>query len=417
MRTLSAETAARLAARIEGYRDEMVEFQRRLTEVTALGPENGGDGEWLRSRHLIEQLHAFGLDQIEEIHAPDPRVSNGLRPNLVVRMRGAAARPAVWVLAHMDTVPPGEIKLWDGDPFQAVVRDGRIIGRGVEDNQQGLTAGVFALRALQDEGLTPATEVGLVLVADEETGNHFGVEYILETIPDLVHADDLVVVPDAGSPDGSVLEVAEKSTLWIEFSVHGRQVHASIPDAGVNAHRAAAHLAVRLDQRLHAAFPARDPVFDVPRSTFEPTKRDANVQNVNTIPGEDRFYFDCRILPTYALGEVKAVVGEIVAEVEGEFGVTVKVAYPAELPAAPPTPVDAPVVQALADAVRAVKGVEPRTVGIGGGTVAAVFRRRGIPAVVWASLEETAHSPNEYCIIDNLVGDALVLAHLFARGS
>lgn len=38
-------------------------------------------------------------------------------------------------------------------------------------------------------------------------------------------------------------------------------------------------------------------------------------------------------------------------------------------------------------------------------------------AVVWASLEETAHSPNEYCVIDNLVGDALVLAHLFARGS
>jgi len=36
--------------------------------------------------------------------------------------------------------------------------------------------------------------------------------------------------------------------------------------------------------------------------------------------------------------------------------------------------------------------------------------------VVWASLEETAHSPNEYCVIDNLVGDALVLAHLFARG-
>lgn len=414
--TLSADTAARLAARIEGYRDEMVEFQCRLTAVTALGPENGGDGEWLRSRHLMQELRALGLDQIEEIHAPDPRVSTGVRPNLVVRMEGAVARPTVWVLAHMDTVPPGELKLWESDPFQAVVREGRIIGRGVEDNQQGLTAGVFALRALLDEGLTPATDVALALVADEETGNHYGVEHLLETIPDLVHADDLVVVPDAGSPDGSVLEVAEKSTLWIEFTVHGRQVHASIPDAGVNAHRAAAHLAVRLDERLPAAFPALNPVFDVPRSTFEPTKRDANVQNVNTIPGEDRFYFDCRVLPAYALGDVKTVVGGVVHEVEGEFGVTVEVAYPAELPAAPPTPVDAPVVLALAEAVRAVKGVEPRTVGIGGGTVGAAFRRRGIPAVVWAGLEETAHSPNEYCVIDNLVGDTLALAHLFARG-
>jgi len=414
--TLSADTAARLSARIEGYRDEMIEFQCRLTAVTALGPENGGDGEWLRSRHLIERLRGFGLDRIEQIDAQDQRVSTGRRPNLVVRMAGAVARPTVWVLAHMDTVPPGELKLWESDPFRAVVRDGRIIGRGVEDNQQGLTAGVFALRALHDEGLTPATDVGLVLVADEETGNHFGVEYLLESAPHLVHADDLVVVPDAGSPDGSALEVAEKSTLWIEFTVHGRQVHASIPDAGVNAHRAAAHLVVRLDRRLPVAFPDLDPVFDVPRSTFEPTRRDANVQNVNTIPGEDRFYFDCRILPAYALGDVKAAVNEIVRETEAEFGVTIEVAYPAELPAAPPTPVDAPVVLALAEAVRAVKGVEPRTLGIGGGTVGAVFRRRGIPAVVWASLEETAHSPNEYCVIDNLVGDALVLAHVFARG-
>jgi succinyl-diaminopimelate desuccinylase len=48
--------------------------------------------------------------------------------------------------------------------------------------------------------------------------------------------------------------------------------------------------------------------------------------------------------------------------------------------------------------------------GIGGGTVAAVFRRAGYPAVVYARLDDSAHQPDEYCVLDNLIGDAKVFA-------
>jgi succinyl-diaminopimelate desuccinylase len=53
--------------------------------------------------------------------------------------------------------------------------------------------------------------------------------------------------------------------------------------------------------------------------------------------------------------------------------------------------------------------------GIGGGTVAALFRREGFEAACWSRLDETAHQPNEYCIIDNMVGDARVFAHVFMQ--
>lgn len=404
-----------LSARIAGYRDGAIAFQRELTALQALGPDNGGEGEWERSRFIIERARAFGLSDVTEIDAVDPRVPSGLRPNLVFRLRGRAERPTVWVMAHMDTVPPGELSLWDGDPFVAEVRDGLIVGRGVEDNQQGLTAGLFALRALVAEDVVPATDVCLLLVADEETGNEYGIEHVLRAAPGLFSPDDLVIVPDAGAPDGSVLEVAEKSTMWLRLAVRGRQVHASIPGVGINANRAAAVLTVRLDARLHEAFPDEDPLFEPPGSTFEPTKREANVPNVNTIPGEDVSYFDCRVLPRHDLAAVKVVVAEVARTVEVDFGVTVHPSFPAEHPAAPPTPPDSPVVLALSRVIRSLRDVEPRTVGIGGGTVAAAFRRRGIPAVVWATLEETAHSPNEYCRVDNLMDDILVFAHLFAR--
>ncbi|HZK49531.1 MAG TPA: M20 family metallo-hydrolase, partial [Thermoleophilia bacterium] len=306
----------------------MVAFQRSLTAIRALGPENGGEGEWERSRFLLDQARRFGFTDIVEVDAEDERVPGGRRPNLILRVPGRSAHPAVWVMAHMDTVPPGETALWDSDPFVAEVCDGRIVGRGVEDNQQGLVAGLFALRALLDEGVTPTTDVRLLLVADEETGNARGVDHVLETRPALFDPSDLVIVPDAGAPDGAVLEIAEKSALWIRLAVRGKQVHASVPQAGVNAHRAAAHLVVRLDRRLHQVFDAEDGLFEPPGSTFEPTKREANVQNVNTIPGEDVLYFDCRILPRYGLAAVKAEVEEEAREIAAEFGVRVDVSYP-----------------------------------------------------------------------------------------
>jgi len=50
--------------------------------------------------------------------------------------------------------------------------------------------------------------------------------------------------------------------------------------------------------------------------------------------------------------------------------------------------------------------------GIGGGTVAAFFRKAGFPAAVWSTMDETAHSPNEYCVLQYLKDDAKVFAHI-----
>jgi succinyl-diaminopimelate desuccinylase len=410
---ISKDLFERLKKRIDGYRDQMVGFQKELTAVVALGPENQGQGEWKRARFLIEKIKSFGLAEISEHNSPDDRVPEGTRPNLVVRLPGARKNPAVWVMAHMDTVPPGDMKQWDTDPFKVIEKQGKLYGRGVEDNQQGLVSALFAMRAFVDEGQKPPADVCLMLVSDEETGNALGVEHVLKSAPGLVDAEDIVIVPDSGNPDGSMVEVAEKSILWIEFVVRGKQVHASTPHVGINAARAAAHLTVRVDQALARRFDRQDPVFDPPGSTFEPTKREANVPNVNTIPGEERFCFDCRILPDYDVDEVLKTAREVAAAVEGEFRVQVEVNTAALMKAAPATSVDSPVVRRVMQAVREVIGVEPKPMGIGGGTVGAVFRRHGVPAVVWSTMDDLAHQPNEYCVIDNMVQDAKVFAHVF----
>ena len=73
---------------------------------------------------------------------------------------------------------------------------------------------------------------------------------------------------------------------------------------------------------------------------------------------------------------------------------------------------EAKVVNKLAAAVKAVSGVSARPVGIGGGTVGAYLRKAGFQAVVWSRMDETAHQPNEYTVINNIIHDAQVLAYI-----
>jgi succinyl-diaminopimelate desuccinylase len=82
------------------------------------------------------------------------------------------------------------------------------------------------------------------------------------------------------------------------------------------------------------------------------------------------------------------------------------------LASAPPTSPEAPVVKALQRAIREVYGREATPQGIGGGTVAAFFRKAGLPAAVWMTANDCAHQPNEFCFLSHLLGDAKVLAHV-----
>lgn len=400
----------RLSERLGQYRETIIELQRELVARVAVGPDQGGPGEGEKAAFLEKLLSDWGLE-VTNYPAPDPRVAGGARPNLIAVLPGT--RPEkVWVLSHLDVVPPGDLNLWHSDPFSLRVEGDRLYGRGTEDNHHGIVASLLAVRAFLDLGLTPRRTVALALVSDEETGSAKGLDFLLKTQPQLFSPQDLIIVPDAGSPDSTLVEVAEKSILWLKLTLLGQQCHASRPQLGRNTLRACGHVIVALEA-LPREFPAVNPLFDPPESTFEPTQKEANVPNINTIPGRDVFYLDCRVLPEYDLKEVRARVESLARETAEKFGVSLTVEAVQELPSPPATDPGAPVVQALLRAIREVYGREAKPQGIGGGTVAAFFRQRGLPAAVWMTTTQTAHQPNEFCLLSNLVGDARVLAHVF----
>ncbi|MBN2738315.1 MAG: M20 family metallo-hydrolase [Spirochaetales bacterium] len=398
---------------IDKNKDQMIDLQTDLSAIEAMSPDNNGHGEWEKSLKLLEWVKKLGFTSIEEYHAPDKRVPQAKRPNLVVSLQGQVSRQ-LWIMTHMDVVPPGNLSLWKSDPFKVEVRGGKLVGRGVEDNQQGLVASLFALSSYLSQNVKPYFTVKLLFVADEETGSDYGIKYLLKKHLSLFKPDDLILVPDGGNPEGTMIEIAEKSILWLKFRVLGKQCHASMPQKGINAFEAGSHLVVALSD-LRREFSGENALFDPPVSTFEPTKKEANVPNVNTLPGEDVFYLDCRILPEIEVEKVLASINMKIKEIEKQWGV--KISYEIlHRESSPPTPANSDLVNLVKAGVKHVYKNDARPMGIGGGTVAAHLREKKYDTVVWSTIEENAHMPNESARISNMVNDAKVMAFLMAGG-
>lgn len=412
--TEATTRTADLLERVAQHRDDMVEMLSGLVRIPALGPENGGQGEREKADWLVAYCRDHGFE-VEEYTTPDDRVESGGRPNLVVRFPGHDKSRTLWVMSHLDVVPSGDEGKWKTPPFEPVLKDGRLYGRGTEDNGQSLVASYWALKTLREEGIEPGVNIALLFVADEETGSDQGITWLLDEHPDLVSKDDLILVPDGGEPTGAKIEVSEKTILWMRIRVIGEQCHGSMPYLGKNAARAAAHVTVAVDETLHDAYPQEDGLFQPPGSTFEPTRHDGNVPNINTIPGEEVLHFDCRLLPEIDSDAALEKAQKAAEEAAARFDCHVEVEPVVHQKAAPPTNPEAEIVRRLGRAIDATRDVEPAVWGVGGGTVAAIFRRRGFPAAVWGTYDERAHAPNEYAVVDNLVADAKVYVHLFTQ--
>jgi succinyl-diaminopimelate desuccinylase len=196
---------------------------------------------------MIDMIDILKPDEIIKINAPDKRVPNGYRPNIVATFNGSTKNNTLWIITHLDVVPPGNLNSWNSDPFEVKLDNGKLVGRGVEDNQQDIIASYLMVKALRDEKFLPRRRIGLLFVSDEETGSKRGLRYVLNSHKELFKKNDLIIVPDVGDSQGTMIEIAEKSILWLKIKTLGKQGHSSRPDLATNSFRAESHFVSIID--------------------------------------------------------------------------------------------------------------------------------------------------------------------------
>lgn len=150
------------------------------------------------------------------------------RPNLSAGWpgRGSGGRSLI-LNGHIDVVPAGHESFWTRDPWGAETVGGRMYGRGAADMKSGISAMVYAVRALREANASLRGDIHLQSVLEEEcTGN--GTLAALQRGP----AADAAIIPE---PFGHSLLEAQVGVLWARVRVRGSGAHVLAADKAVNA--------------------------------------------------------------------------------------------------------------------------------------------------------------------------------------
>ena len=221
----------------------MSEVAGLLQELIRLDTTNPPGNETRAAELLRDYLEAAGVEC--ELYARTPE-----RANLVARIRGRGDGPSLALLSHTDVVLADAAE-WERDPFGGELVGDEVWGRGALDMKGEVAASAVAMASLARDGWRGSGDLIFVAAADEEVGDGFGLQWLVEAHPDAVRADFSV---NEGAGDrvelgGQVLYLcatAEKMSAPFRLLVHGRSGHASMPAIADNALVKAAPLVARL---------------------------------------------------------------------------------------------------------------------------------------------------------------------------
>ncbi|WP_168627199.1 M20/M25/M40 family metallo-hydrolase [Cryobacterium sp. BB307] len=188
--------------------------------------EGKSNGEADAAEYLNVKLTELGL-QPELFESAPGRVS------LVARVEGRdSSKPALVVHGHTDVVP-AQAEDWSVDPFEGVIKDGMLWGRGAVDMKNMDAMIVTALQDILGSGQQPARDLVIAFFADEEAGGEYGAHYLVDTHPELF-AGATEAISEVGGYSVSLngqraylLQTGEKSLVWIRLVAKGRAAHGS----------------------------------------------------------------------------------------------------------------------------------------------------------------------------------------------
>jgi acetylornithine deacetylase len=319
------------------------------------------------------------------------------RPNVVARLPGPLGASRVIWEGHLDTVQVDGMTL----PFDPVIRDGRLYGRGAVDDKASLAMFMLALRAARD--LPRDCDVTFLAAIDEEVGFAGASHHIAR--------NGRYAMGIAGEPTGLRIVTACKGCVRWVTEVYGRNAHASRPEEGVDAIAIAADLLIYLQHymrdahRHHAMLGTR---------TLTCTLLHAG-EGPNSVPALATLTFDMRTLPDQSGPEAWKEIAAVVTRFPKPPGAAIEMLPPFIDSISMEVPCTAPVVGRLQAALRA-GGLDPEPVGAPFGSDATKFTRAGSPTVVFGpgSIDQ-AHAREEYVDLADVARAAEILVATLAR--
>ena len=311
------------------------------------------------------------------------------RPNVIAHLEAAPDAPTLIYEAHMDTVLVEGMTI---DPFDPVIKDGKMFGRGSCDTKASLASMMVALKRLAEAPDHPRINLVLVAVMDEE----FQFTGIKHALANGLKADFGI----CGEPTELDLVIAHKGIVRWKIHTCGVSTHSARCDEGVNAIYRMAKIVSCLERfhREELSSRPQNKLLGVPTLSVG---RIIGGQTVNTVPDWAHIEIDRRLLPgekgEEAVSEVQAFLKE-----QPEIDFAFKMDKPFLDDPAMEISASETVVAALADAIESVRGPS-KICGVAYGTDASKMVANGIPTVIFGPGNILqAHSAAEFVDISQV---------------
>jgi len=236
-----AALLARLAAAVDANFEREVAFLADLVRFPSTRGNEAPLQDWM-ARQLAERGYAVDRFTLADVPLPahekaSPMVEADPARSVQVVATHRAAAPegrSLILQGHIDVVPEGPAEMWTYPPYAATVRDGWMYGRGAHDMKSGVAAMVFAMDALRSAGLSPAADVHIQTVTEEESTGNGALSTLLRG-----YRADAALIPE---PTGGTITRSHTGTLWFRLRVRGVPVHVAVAQSGTNAILSAYHL-------------------------------------------------------------------------------------------------------------------------------------------------------------------------------
>jgi len=414
---LSVSVQDAICRSVETISDEMISWLQDLIRIPTINPpgENyiaGADFIGRKLKQFGYDTHYIAAEGMAE-HTPEhPRV------NVLGRINGSQPRPSLHFNGHFDVVPVGAG--WTVDPFGALLRDGKLYGRGTSDQKAGIAASIFAIEAIHRAGFRLHGTIEQSNSVDEESGGFAGVAYLAKHGWIGKDKTDYVIITEPSDVDRVCL--GHRGVYWFKVTTHGRIAHGSMPYLGISA---IDHMAEFLHGVTHELKPAL-----ATRKTSVPVEppgsRYASI-NVNAVFGgqpevgtqtpcvADRSgaIFDRRFLSEESFEQVRGEIHTMLEDLQAknpDFKYNIEdlmIVHPVH------TDENCKLVTTISDSVETIFGRRPKlTASPGTYDQKHVVRIGSVEQCIayGPGILNQAHLPDEYCLIEDVVNSAKVMA-------
>ena len=156
------------------------------------------------------------------------------RGNLLATLKGNGNKRPVLLLNHMDVVPV-ERNHWEVDPFEGIIKDGYLYGRGALDDKSMGIVEMMALLILKREKVQLERDILFFAAADEETGGNWGIQWAMDNLPSLKESEyalnegGYVILNEAGVADRYEISNGQKVIFQLQLKAQGTSGHGSMP--------------------------------------------------------------------------------------------------------------------------------------------------------------------------------------------